>query len=227
MWFGTESCLSFLEFHPKPEMFHLPFTVLCLAAQQQGGPRGMVTSGHKQLCSCGHLHMVMMALGFPGGSSNKESACNAGDLGWISGWGRSPGGGHGNPLQCSGLENPMDRGGWRATVHGVTQVRHDWAAEKSAAHDGMFLPCVCVCVRSVMSDSLVTPWTIARQAPLSMEFSQQEYWSKKIIKSWSKLPFPSLGDLPNPGIEPMSLASPAFTGKFFTSWTSRKPTSFL
>ena len=155
VWFSAESCLSFLEFHPKPEMFHFPFAVLCLAAQQQGGPRGMVTSGHKRLCSCGHLHMVMMALGFPGGSSNKESACNAGDLGWISGWGRCPGGGHGNPLQCSGLENPMDRGGWRATVHGVTQVRHDWAAEKSAAHDGMFLLCVCVCVRA---QSCLTLW---------------------------------------------------------------------
>ena len=131
---------------PKTAMFRFPFTAPCLAAQQQGGPRGVVTSGHKQLCSCGHLHIVMMALGFPGGSSNKESDCNAGDLGSIPGLGRSPGGGHGNPLQCSGLENPMDRGGWRTMVHGVTRVRHDWAAEKSAAHDGMFLPCVCVCV---------------------------------------------------------------------------------
>ena len=42
----------------------------------------MVMLGHKQLCSCGHLHMVSMALGFPGGSDNKESACKAGDLGW-------------------------------------------------------------------------------------------------------------------------------------------------
>ena len=41
----------------------------------------MVTLGRKQLCSCGRLHMVTLALGFPGGSDNKESACNAGDLG--------------------------------------------------------------------------------------------------------------------------------------------------
>ena len=47
----------------------------------------------------------------------KESACNAGDLGSIPGSGRSPGGGNGNPLQCSCLENPMDRRAWRATVH--------------------------------------------------------------------------------------------------------------
>ena len=44
----------------------------------------------------------------------KESACNAGDLGLIAGWGRSPGEGDGNPLQCSCLENPMDTGAWWA-----------------------------------------------------------------------------------------------------------------
>ena len=43
------------------------------------------------------------------------------DAGLIPGSGRSPGGGHGNALQCSRLENPMDRGAWRATVHGVTK----------------------------------------------------------------------------------------------------------
>ena len=48
--------------------------------------------------------------GFPGGSDGKEFACNVGDLGSIPGLGRSPGGGHGNPLQYYGLENPMDRG---------------------------------------------------------------------------------------------------------------------
>ena len=61
--------------------------------------------------------------GFPGGSDGKESACNAGDLGSIPGLGRSPGGGHGNPLQYSFLENPMDRGAWQATAHGVAKSR--------------------------------------------------------------------------------------------------------
>ena len=51
------------------------------------------------------------------GSDSKEAACSAGDLGLIPGSGRSPGGGHGNPLQYSGLENSMDRGAWRAIVH--------------------------------------------------------------------------------------------------------------
>ena len=57
--------------------------------------------------------------GFPGDSNGKESLCNAGDLGSISGWGKSPGEGNGNSLQYSYLENPMDRGAWRATVHGA------------------------------------------------------------------------------------------------------------
>ena len=58
----------------------------------------------------------------PGGSEVKACACNAGDQGSISGSGRSPGEGNGNPLQYSCLENPMD-GTWWATVHGVTKNR--------------------------------------------------------------------------------------------------------
>ena len=57
----------------------------------------------------------------PTGSDSKESACNGGDPGSIAGSGRSPGEGIGNPLQYSCLENPMDRGAWRATVHGVSK----------------------------------------------------------------------------------------------------------
>ena len=66
-------------------------------------------------------------MGFPGGSDNKESAYNVGDLGSVSGLGKSSGKGTGNPLQYSCLENPMDRGAWQATVHGVTRVRHNLA----------------------------------------------------------------------------------------------------
>ena len=58
--------------------------------------------------------------GFPGGSVGKELTCNAGDAGSIPGLGRSPGGGHGDPLQYCCLENCRDRGAWRATVHGVS-----------------------------------------------------------------------------------------------------------
>ena len=67
-----------------------------------------------------------MLRGFPGGLDGKESTCNAGDIrdaSLIPGSGRSPGEGNGNPLQYSYLENSMDRGAWRATVHGVTKSR--------------------------------------------------------------------------------------------------------
>ena len=61
---------------------------------------------------------------FPSGSAVKESTCNAGavgDMGSIPELGKSPGGGNGNPLQYSCLENPMDRGAWWATVHRVAK----------------------------------------------------------------------------------------------------------
>ena len=66
--------------------------------------------------------------GFPGGSVGKGSTYNAGDTGSIPGSGRSPGGGHGNPLQYSCLENPMDRGAWQATFHRVAKSR-TWLKE--------------------------------------------------------------------------------------------------
>ena len=59
-------------------------------------------------------------LGFPGGSDGRESAYNVGDLGSITGLGRSPKGGHANPLQYSCLENPH-RGAWLTAVHGVAK----------------------------------------------------------------------------------------------------------
>ena len=63
----------------------------------------------------------------------KESACKAGgagDTGSIPGFGRSPGGGNGKPLQYSCLKYPMDRGTWRATVHGVAESGNDWVTEQ-------------------------------------------------------------------------------------------------
>ena len=68
----------------------------------------------------------------------------------------------------------------------------------------------CNCVRF-----FATPWTIAYQAPLSMEFSRQEYWSG--------LPYPSPGDLPDPGIKPTSLGSLALAGGFFTTVPPGRP----
>ena len=69
-------------------------------------------------------------------------------------------------------------------------------------------PSIIACMLSCIS-LFVTLWTVARQAPLSMEFPRQE--------SWSGLPCLPPGDLPNPGIEPMFPASPALAGGFFTT----------
>ena len=69
---------------------------------------------------------VLTLLGFSRWLSGKEPICSTGDTGdvdSIPGCGRFPGGGHGNPLQYSCLENPMNRRGWRAAVHGVTKNR--------------------------------------------------------------------------------------------------------
>ena len=88
-----------------------------------------------------------------------------------------------------------------------------WVNNRSCPHDAVFMG-ACVLSRSVMSDS-VTPWTVARQAPLSMGFSRQEYWSG--------LPFPIPGFLPDPGNKPVSSA---LAGKLFTTMLPWKPSSF-
>ena len=68
-------------------------------------------------------------MGFPHSSIGKESACSAGDPGSIPGSGKSRGERNGNLLQYSCLENPMDRGAWRATVHRAARVGHDLATK--------------------------------------------------------------------------------------------------
>ena len=68
--------------------------------------------------------------------------------------------------------------------------------------------CACVLSRFSHVRLFATLWTVAHQAPLSVGFSRQEYWSG--------VPFPSPGDLPDLGIEPVSLMSPALAGRFFT-----------
>ena len=77
---------------------------------------------------------------------------------------------------------------------------------------------LCCASRSVVSDSAI-PWTVAHQAPLSMEFSRQEYWNG--------LPFPTPGDLPDPGIKLVSVESPSLAGRFFTTVPPGKPMYLL
>ena len=78
-----------------------------------------------------------------------------------------------------------------------------------------FLSLNLYCVPLSLVQLFATSWTIAFQAPLSMEFPRQEYWSG--------LPFPPLGDLPNPGINPPSLVSPVLADRFFTTTPPGKP----
>ena len=79
----------------------------------------------------------------------------------------------------------------------------------------LFIVCVRTLSPSVVSDSFATLWTVAHQAPLSMEFARQEYWSG--------VPSPTSGTLPDPGIEPMSLASPSLADGFFATVPPGKP----
>ena len=79
-----------------------------------------VSSTNKSARIC---EIVRASSGLPRWLSDRESTCNAGDLGTIPGLGRYPGGGHGNPLQYPCLGNPSDRGAGQATVHGVTKSR--------------------------------------------------------------------------------------------------------
>ena len=90
--------------------------------------------------------------------------------------------------------------------------------------DYFFNPCVCVCVCVCVYVLchvwlFATPWTVAHQVLLSMGFSRQEYWSG--------LPCPPPGDLPEPGIKPASLTSPALAGKFFTARDTQEALSSL
>ena len=136
-----------------------------------------------------------------------------------------------NPLQCSCLENPRDGGAWWAAVYGVAQSRTRLKQRSSSSSSVVIfrkhyvitfsqVDCLFAAKQGkekVKVKALVTQWaqlcenswTVACQAPLSTEFSRQEYWSG--------LPFPSPRDLPDPGIEPKSPASPALSDGFFTT----------
>ena len=105
----------------------------------------------------------------------------------------------------TGASVPMELTG--LTLPGSGCVQPTWKPPKphTIGISWMFHHIVCVCVHALSRVQLLaTPWTTALQAPLSMQFARQEYWRK--------LPFPSPGDLSNPGIKPLSLVSPALAG---------------
>ena len=103
-------CLTFLFFFLSMKIFFIFFLQQCLDVS------------------------LNWLLGFPGGSDDEESTCNAGDQGLLPGSGRSPGGRHSNPLQYSCLENLVDRGAWWATVHGPSKNRTRLKTEHTHTH---------------------------------------------------------------------------------------------
>ena len=126
-------------------------------------------------------------LGLPGGSVVKNLPANVGDTGSISGLGRSPGKGNGNPLQYSCLVNPMDRGAWQAySPLGCKRVGQDWATKQqrgiiayfSRRDHGLWLCCLFQKISFVVVQLLsrvqlfATPWTTVGQAFLSFTISQ-------------------------------------------------------
>ena len=142
------------------------------------------------------------------------NAGDTGDAGPISWSGRSSGEGNSYPLQYSCLENPRDRGAWWAAVYGVAQ---SWTRLKRLSSSSS---CVCMCAHTCAQlltcvQLFVTPWTVGRQASLSMESFRKEYWSG--------LPFPTLWYLPHSGIKPTFLVSPTVAGRFFTTAPPGKP----
>ena len=134
----------------------------------------------------------MLSFSFLYGSDGKKnSAYDAEDLGFIPESERSPGEGNSNPLQYSCLENSSDRGAWWATVYGVAELD---TTEQLTLPTSAFMSILII----------ILPWTlkvkVIQSCPtLSLGLSGQEYWSG--------LPFSSLADHPDPGIEPTSLAS--------------------
>ena len=140
---------------------------------------------------------------------------------------------HGKSLQsCSILCDPMDCSPPGSSIHGILQARilewvampsprvtNTWTAltmwpgqESFNPHSDPTRHCLLLFSCSGLIDSSENPWAVAHQAPLSVEFPRQEYWSG--------LPFPSSRDLPHPRIE---LVSPALAGRFLTTEPPGKP----
>ena len=112
-------------FHALEKEMATHSIVLAWRIPGTGEPGGLLSmESHRVGHDSSNLAAARSFSGFPGGASGKEPACHCRrhrDMGSITGSGRSPGGRHGNPLQYSCLENPMDRGAWWVIVHRVTQ----------------------------------------------------------------------------------------------------------
>ena len=145
-------------------------------------------------------------LGFPGGSVVKNLPVNAGDMDWIGiGSGRSFGKGNGKPLQYSCLGNPWTEEPGRLQSIPSKRVGHSLATKQQQILSSYCSFCVLVLHSRL---TLCNPLDCSPPGSSVHGFPRQKYWRG--------LPFPTSGDLCNPGIKPMSLVSPALAGKFFS-----------
>ena len=161
---------------------------------------------------------MLYVLGFPDSSNGKESTCNAGDPGSIPGSERSPVEGHGNPLHYSCLENPMDRGSWWATVHGVTK-NQTWPSYWAHTHSHLrknfsFLKnsSICAPVKVLVAQSCPTPCNPIDCSPPGS--SVHGILQARILE-WVVIPF-SRGSFQS---RDWTWVSP-IAGGFFTIWTT-------
>ena len=154
--------------------------------------------------------------GFPCGSAGKESACNGGDLGSVSGLGRSPGEGKGYPLQYSRLENSMDRGPWRATVHGVAKswiLLSDWTELNWTAHLKFKVNNVdCWILEKVKMKVAQSCLTLCDP----MDYRVHKILHVRILE-WVAFPFSRGSSQPRDWTQVSCIA-----GGFFTSWATRE-----
>ena len=133
------------------------------------------------------------------------------DLGLIPGLGRFPGEGNGNPLQYSCLENPMDGGAWCRLLSMESQrVGDDFTFTFIYIYIYTF-----ECLVTQSCPTFYDPLDCSPPGFSVQGIFQQEYWNG--------LPFPTPGDLSDPGIESVSFASPVFSGRFFTTVPPEKP----
>ena len=127
----------------------------------------------------------------------------------VQSWpGRAPAGGHGSPLQCSCLENPMDRGAWQLTVHGVARIGHDLETKQQQQY----------MLQVYNMKAKITQSCLTLCNP--MDYTVHGIFQARILE-WVAFPFS--GVLLNPGIEPKS---PTLQADSLPAELSGKPTKF-
>ena len=196
MGFSRQEYWSGLTCPPRGE--HI-YTTICKTDNQQG------PTIYRELCSifCNNLQgkriwkrmciyiyiyvcvcvCVCVCMGFPGGLDGKESTLNVRDLGLIPGSGRFPRGGHSNPLQCSCLENPMDRGAWRATVYGVAES--DMTEWLRTTHICIYM-CVCVYIYTHIPETYTTLYINYSSIFKNVKKQDKKQKRKKQLKGLSR-----------------------------------------